>query len=118
MLETTVAVEEHVMRRTMSSRRALRAMLVANGCVSILTSAGALVVLLIAPLGLAAVLSCTLLVGLLSFGIGLAADVVLWRLWLAQGLGATLTDQTDTIKPGGLRTFLRRQTDRLPQRRP
>lgn len=117
MLESRIAVGEQVMGRTMGTRRAIRSILLANGCVSIFTSAGALVVLLIAPLGLAAVLSCTLLVGLLSFSAGLTADVVLWRLFLAQGRGANLADQSDPIEPGGLRALIDRQIDRLPQRR-
>lgn len=54
-------------------------MLLANGCVALITSGGALVVLLIAPLGLAAVVTCTVLVALLSFTVGLVADLLLWH---------------------------------------
>jgi len=105
------------MRTTNGSRRALRMILVANGCVALITSAGALVVLLIAPLGLAAVISCTLLVALLSFSIGLVADVVLWRLLVANGEMANPAQRTPAIEPGGGRRLAGRQPDRLPQRR-
>lgn len=57
----------------------LRLLLLVNTLVALVTSGGALVVLLIAPLGLAAVVSCTLLVAALTFSAGLAADLLLWR---------------------------------------
>lgn len=79
MLNAALPAEGCVMRRTIGSRRAVRSMLVANGCVALTTGAATLVVLLIAPLGLAAVVTCTVMVGLVSFGMGLVADVLLWR---------------------------------------
>lgn len=94
-------------------------MLLANGCVALITSGGTLVVLLIAPLGLAAVLSCTLLVALLSFATGLAADVLLWRMLGGPGAG-------DAVAGGGWSTSLQAgrgsalqggRTARLPEQR-
>lgn len=61
------------------SSSTLRLILVVNALTALLTALGTLVVLLIAPLGLAAVLSCTLLVALLTFGAGIAGDLVIWR---------------------------------------
>ena len=81
MLDVAFDLWGVVMRSTSGSRRLLRSVLVANGFVALLTSSGALVVLLVAPLGLAAVVTCTAIVGILSFSIGLAAD-----LWLLQHL--------------------------------
>jgi hypothetical protein len=57
----------------------LRLIVVVNALTALLTAFGTLVLLLIAPLGLAAVLSCTLLVALLTFGAGIAGDLVIWR---------------------------------------
>jgi len=54
--------------------------LLANGCVALVTSGAALLVLLIAPLGLTAVITCTVLVAGLSFVGGVFADLVLWHL--------------------------------------
>jgi len=64
-------------------RERARAILLVNAAVAVVTSGAALVVLLIAPLGIAAVLSCTGLVAVLSFGLGIVAD-----LWLWHGLGS------------------------------
>lgn len=105
-----------LMRKTMESRGTMRSLLLANGCVATITSGGALVVLLIAPLGLAAVISCTVLVALLSFCAGLAADVVLWRLLLANDQGSH-GDQAPGIQPGGGLRLSGRGDPRLPQRR-
>jgi hypothetical protein len=55
-----------------------RTILLLNAGVSVITSGAVLVVLLIAPLGLAAVLSCTGLVAVLSFVLGVVADLWLW----------------------------------------
>jgi hypothetical protein len=60
-------------------KRQLRLLLFVNGCVALVTSGAALVVLLIAPLGLAAVLSCTGLVAVFSFVLGVGADLWLWH---------------------------------------
>ena len=48
-------------------RERARTILLVNAAVAVATSGAALVVLLIAPLGIAAVLSCTGLVAALSF---------------------------------------------------
>ena len=106
-----------LMRTTKLSRRTIRSLLLANGCVCLITSGGALVILLIAPLGLAAVIGCTVLVALLSFGAGLAADVVLLRLLLASDQGGR-GDQHAEIQPGGGSRISGREAQRLPQRRP
>jgi hypothetical protein len=63
-------------------RERARTILLVNAAVAVVTSGAALVVLLIAPLGIAAVLTCTGLVAALSFGLGIVAD-----LWLWHGLG-------------------------------
>ncbi len=60
--------------------RTFRLMLLVNGCVALVTTGLTLVLLLIAPLGLAAVITITLLVATLTMGGGVAADLVLWRL--------------------------------------
>ena len=101
----------------MTPRRTVRALVLTNACVALITSGGALVVLLIAPLGLAAVISCTVLVALLSFCAGLAADVVLWRLLLARGSADDPDAPSASILPVGRMPLLGRQQDRLPQRR-
>lgn len=107
------------MRTTTSPRRAMRSLLLVNGCVALITSAGALVVLLIAPLGLAAVLSCTLLVALLSFAAGLLADVLLWRILGAPGAldaGAAGGGST-SLQAGRGRALQSGQAARLPEPR-
>jgi len=70
------------MQSTRDLKKPLRLFLLANACVALVTSGATLLVLLIAPLGLAAVLGCTGLVAVLSFVLGVGAD-----LWLWQGLG-------------------------------
>lgn len=67
------------MRNIGESSHSLRTILLLNAGVSVITSGAALVVLLIAPLGLAAVLSCTGLVAVLSFVLGVVADLWLWH---------------------------------------
>lgn len=62
---------------------AARLALLINGVVALLTSGVSLVVLLIAPLGLATVTTLALLIGLCSFGGGLAGDALL--LWALPG---------------------------------
>lgn len=54
--------------------------LLVNGLVALLTAGATLVLLLIAPLGLATVLTCTVLVGLFTLAGGLAGDLLIWRL--------------------------------------
>ena len=72
----------------MAPLRPLHLILLMNGCVALLTGGVALLVLLIAPLGLAAVITCTILVTALNFVGGVLADLVLWRL-LPMGRGAS-----------------------------
>ena len=60
-------------------RERARTILLLNAGVALITSGAALVVLLIAPLGMAAVLSCTGLVAALSFVLGVVADLWLWH---------------------------------------
>lgn len=68
-----------------------------NLLVAMVNGAVTLVLLLIAPLGLATVITCTVLVTLVSFALGVVADVLLWRLLPAdQAIGhgrAATTDQ-------------------------
>ena len=118
MLEPLPLPDKFVMRETMASHPTIRALLVANGCVALITSSAALVVLLIAPLGLAGVITCTLLVALLCFSAGLVADVVLWRLLQANGTGPGFDGPRGSILAGGRLPFLGRPKERLPQRRP
>jgi hypothetical protein len=72
-----------------------RTILLVNAAVAVVTSGAALVVLLIAPLGIAAVLTCTGLVAALSFGLGILAD-----LWLLHGLGGGRNRQGFTDSEG------------------
>ena len=74
--------ENGKMQSTRNLKQPLRLFLLANACVALATSGATLLVLLIAPLGLAAVLGCTALVAVLSFVLGVGAD-----LWLWHGLG-------------------------------
>jgi hypothetical protein len=60
-------------------REHTRTILLVNAAVAVVTSGAALVVLLIAPLGIAAVLACTGLVAVLSFVLGVVADLWLWH---------------------------------------
>jgi hypothetical protein len=82
MLGEALIQEACNVRNTGESNHTLRTILLLNAGVAVITSGAALVVLLIAPLGLAAVLSCTGLMAALSFGLGVGAD-----LWLWNGLG-------------------------------
>jgi hypothetical protein len=91
--------------------------LVVNGLVALLTAGATLVLLLIAPLGLATVLTCTLLVGLFTMAGGLAGDLLIWR-WL--GKGTHLGDGGRSSGPAGLThrittPQLNRSRSRLPQ---
>ena len=76
-------------------RERARTILLVNAAVAAVTSGAALVVLLIAPLGLAAVLGCTGLVAVLSFVLGVGAD-----LWLWHGLGPN-TNRSGASAPSG-----------------
>jgi hypothetical protein len=71
--------EDGKMQRNSDLKQPLRLFLLANACVALVTSGTTMLVLLIAPLGLAAVLSCTGLVAGLSFVLGVGADLWLWH---------------------------------------
>lgn len=91
--------------------------LVVNGLVALLTTGATLVLLLIAPLGLATVLTCTLLVGLFTLAGGVAGDLLIWRL---VGKGSHLVDGGGAPGPAGLThvistPLLNRRRRRLPQ---
>lgn len=91
--------------------------LAVNGLVALLTAGATLVLLLIAPLGLATVLTCTVLVSLFTLAGGLAGDLLLWRLL---GKGAHLGDGGGAPGPAGLThrittPQLNRSRSRLPQ---
>ncbi len=88
MLVAVIQLPQILLRTTMASIRPLPMILLANGCVALVTSGAALLVLLIAPLGLTAVITCTALVAGLSFVGGVIADLVLWRL-LPMGTGSS-----------------------------
>jgi len=83
------------MQNNRDLKQPLRLFLLANACVALATSGATLVVLLIAPLGLAAVLGCTALVAVLSFVLGVGAD-----LWLWHGLGPS-AKRSGTSAPSG-----------------
>jgi len=92
-------------------------LLVVNGLVALLTTGATLVLLLIAPLGLATVLTCSVLVGLFTMAGGLAGDLLIWR-WL--GKGTHLGDGGRSSGPTGLThrnttPLLNRSRSRLPQ---
>jgi hypothetical protein len=91
--------------------------LLANSLVALLTSGVTLVLLLIAPLGLATVLTCTLLVGLFTLAGGLAGDLLIVRL---VGRGTAWGDGGGAPGPAGLThrnttPQLNRSRRRLPQ---
>lgn len=88
--------------------------LAVNGCVALLTAGATLVVLLIAPLGLAAVLTCTVLVAVLAFTGGVAADLLIWRN-LSNG-GSPDRAEPRRMEPGGGAALMTRNPGRLPQR--
>ena len=67
------------MQNNRDLKQPLRLFLLANACVALATSGATLLVLLIAPLGLAAVVGCTALVAVLSFVLGVGADLWLWH---------------------------------------
>jgi hypothetical protein len=82
-------------------KRQFRLLLFVNGCVALVTSGAALVVLLIAPLGLAAVLSCTGLVAVLSFVLGVVADLWLWHGLIPRIKRRAATELNDWPMPEG-----------------
>jgi hypothetical protein len=91
-----ISIQENgKMQSTRNLKQPLRLFLLANACVALVTSGATLVVLLIAPLGLAAVLGCTGLVAVLSFVLGVGAD-----LWLWHGLGPN-TNRSGASAPSG-----------------
>jgi hypothetical protein len=118
MLVPQLVPVKFVMRKIKTSHPTIRALLVANGCVALITSSAALVVMLIAPLGLAAVITCTLLVAVLCFSAGLVADVLLWRLFQANRAVPGLDEPRGSILAGARLPFLDRPQGRLPHRRP
>ena len=79
MLNQISIPENGKMQSTRNLKQPLRLFLLANACMALVTSGATLLVLLIAPLGLAAVLSCTGLVAGLSFVLGVGADLWLWH---------------------------------------
>ena len=87
--------EDGKMQRRRDLKQPHRLFLLANACVALVTSGATLLVLLVAPLGLAAVLSCTGLVAVLSFVLGVGAD-----LWLWQGLGPS-SKRSGASEPSG-----------------
>ena len=87
--------ENGKMQSTRNLKQPPRLFLLANACVALVTSGATLLVLLIAPLGLAAVLGCTGLVAVLSFVLGVGAD-----LWLWHGLGPN-TNRSGASAPSG-----------------
>jgi hypothetical protein len=95
MLDQISIPENGKMQSTRNLKQPLRLFLLANACVALVTSGATLLVLLIAPLGLAAVLSCTALVAVLSFVLGVGAD-----LWLWHGLGPS-TKRSGASAPSG-----------------
>lgn len=93
--------------------------LLANGGVALLTSGTTLLLLLIAPLGLAAVLTCTVLVALLSFGAGVVKDLLLWR-WLGRDGGVSpiaAMERAKSLMAGRGGNLARRRPERLPEPR-
>ncbi|MFM8525891.1 MAG: CRISPR-associated protein Csx18 [Cyanobacteriota bacterium] len=58
----------------------VRLSLLLNLLIAIINGSATLVVLLIAPLGLAGVVTCTVMVAVLSLITGLIGDLLLWRL--------------------------------------
>lgn len=67
--------------------RQLRLLLLVNGSIAMLIGAAALVLLLIAPLGLAAVITITVMVTLIAWVAGMIGDWLLLRLLLPKGQG-------------------------------
>jgi len=90
-----------------------------NLLLAMVNGAATLVLLLIAPLGLATVITCTVLVALISFALGVVADVLLWRLLpadQASGRGrSSATGQRLAGSPG--QPALGTGAARLPRRR-
>ncbi len=82
--------------------REMRLLLVVNGVVAAAAGSATLVLLLIAPLGLAAVLTLTLLVTLVCLAGGMAGDLVLWRLLRGGGQGESVSGSVTLgrVQPG------------------
>jgi len=79
MLGQVLLLEVDNMQSERNLKHPLRLFLLANACVALITSGATLLVLLIAPLGMAAVLSCTGLVAVMSFVLGVGSDLWLWH---------------------------------------
>lgn len=90
-----------------------------NLLVAMVNGAVTLVLLLIAPLGLATVVTCTVLVALVSFALGVVADVLLWRLLPADQAGGRGCAATSGQRMAGDRgrPAIGSGAVRLPQRR-
>lgn len=68
-----------IMRTTGKTHPSLPVILLLNAGIAVITAGAALVVLLIAPLGMAAVLACSGAVAVLSFVLGVVSDLWLWH---------------------------------------
>jgi hypothetical protein len=68
-----------IMRTPGKTHPSLPVILLLNAGIAVITAGAALVVLLIAPLGMAAVLACSGSVAVLSFVLGVLADLWLWH---------------------------------------
>lgn len=107
------------MRRLIPMPQPLPLILLANGGVALLTSGATLVLLLIAPLGLAGVITCTMLVALISFGAGVVKDLLLWR-WLGlAGGGASVSGArwAERFVDNQSKSLHGLRPERLPERR-
>lgn len=106
------------MRRLIPMPQPLPLILLANGGVALLTSGATLVLLLIAPLGLAGVITCTMLVALLSFGAGVLKDLLFWRwLGLAGGISNVAgSRRAERFLDNRSQSLAGHQPERLPER--
>jgi hypothetical protein len=118
MLSQFLIQEVGNMPSSRNLKRPLRLFLFANGCVALVTSSATLVLLLIAPLGLAAVLSCTGLVAVLSFVLGVVADLWLWHGLKPRIKRRAATELNDWPMPEGrIGLAPRKSSEELPMRR-
>lgn len=84
---------------------ATRLSLLINGLVALVTTGVSLVVLLIAPLGLASVITLTALIGVCSFAGGMLGDVVLlWALPAARH-SSSASQRRGSSERGGRRAL-------------
>ena len=106
------------MQNNRDLKQALRLFLLANACVALATSGATLLVLLIAPLGLAAVLGCTALVAVASFCLGVVADLWLWKVLSPHITFSGASDSTGWTKTlGRIGLTPGKSPDELPTRR-